>query len=209
MNGEIYIFGSLITGNIDSGSDVDVLVIDESRYRNKYPSDWSFYTQERILELFKQGTLFAWHVYTESICIHPKDSEGFLYSIGKPSNYGNARSEIDSLLRIAIDSVNELKNNSPSWVFELGLIYMATRDIAMAASMQILGEFCFDKYAPFFITGNQFPLNKKEYFQIMNCRRATTRGIDIKSGHTDFNPLINKLHSVVEWCEDIKSKVAL
>ncbi|HFK5599129.1 TPA: nucleotidyltransferase domain-containing protein, partial [Elizabethkingia anophelis] len=61
---EIYAFGSVVRGDIDKFSDIDLLILkdinEELPEINK--EQFSIYTYQRISELWKEGNPFSWHL---------------------------------------------------------------------------------------------------------------------------------------------------
>ena len=173
---EIYIFGSIVRGEVDPGSDVDVLVIVEGRQRLRFPPHWSVYSRARLTSLYKRGTLFAWHLHKEAVPVFIPKDPGLLARLGQPSPYSGAFHEVCSLRRIMNDAVEELHSGTPSPTYELGLVGMACRDIAMAAIPALEGHFTFSKLSPLLLKKPTFPLSKEAYNMLCDCRRSSTRG---------------------------------
>ncbi len=172
---ERYVFGSLVNGDFDTGSDVDVLVISDNE-NISCPDEWSVYTEGGIKTLYEKGSLFAWHLYLDAVPVSKEAIENdFLRNIGKPAEHNNAYQEVIELNQVATSSLSELEGTNASIVFELGLIGLAIRDIAMTTSLKINGRLCFSKYAPFDLGRLSLPLSKEFYFQLVQCRRATIR----------------------------------
>ena len=61
----VYAFGSICRGEIDYGSDVDLLAIVERFVPELDPSKFSIYSYSRIEQLWDEGNPFAWHLATE------------------------------------------------------------------------------------------------------------------------------------------------
>lgn len=173
---ERYVFGSLVNGDFDTGSDVDVLIVSDSEDLS-CPRDWSVYSEKGIRTLYEKGALFAWHLYLDAVPVSKEAIKNdLLRRIGKPNEYKTSHQEIIELSQVASSALSELERIDASVVFELGLIGLAIRDIAMAAGLQINGQLCFSKYAPFDLGNLSLPLPKELYFQLVKCRRATIRG---------------------------------
>ena len=205
---ELYLFGSVITGDVDSGSDVDVLVvIDDLKNRENYPDAWSVYSRQRIEELFRAGTLFSWHLYLDAILIYPSTSLGLIQSIGEPSEYTSYIVEVEQLVKLARNSVEEIESCTKSWIYEYGLLYVAARDIAMASFKKLNDRFVFSRFAPFELKRNIFPFTKKEYEYLMQCRRATTRGLKVIPNTTIQQMIEHKCDDFLHWCENILGSI--
>lgn len=174
---EFYVFGSVCRGEPDPGSDVDVLVIsDQPGAARELPTAWSIYSTKRLRQLFARGTLFAWHLYLEAVPIWPRGEPGFLKRIGPPAAYAGAKREISDLQKILRSAVTEIEHGTPSPVYEFGLIALACRDTAMAASPVLAGHFDFSRHAPLALSAARFPLTQRQFDYLLACRRATTRG---------------------------------
>ena len=84
----IYAFGSVCRGEIDIYSDIDLLAItDKSSQFNEL--SYSVYTHQKIIELWKLGNPFAWHLFWESKILFSSDGNDFLKSLSKPAQYKN------------------------------------------------------------------------------------------------------------------------
>ncbi len=204
----IYVFGSILAGEVDSGSDVDVLVLAEAPDAACYPPEWSVYSLGQLREIFARGTLFAWHLYLGSKLLYPAEGPDILDGFGKPAPYyPNAVSEIRALREIALTAMDELAAETPSWIYERGMLYVALRDTAMAAS-SILGEFCFSKHAPLRIsTSTDFPLTKAEYDHLMDCRRGCIRDPESEKRFSDGEFVLRKRSALDAWLRAIERKV--
>jgi hypothetical protein len=205
---EFYVFGSLTSGEVDAGSDTDVLVVlstgDEAA---EFPISWSVYSLERLKSLFQRGTLFAWHLHYDAVKVWPKTGQGLLHSIGSPAPYTDAHAEIDALISMARAASDELSDGTVSPVFELGLLYTASRDVAMAAAPHLLGRFTFSRFAPLFYTDPAFPLSRAEYEFLMQCRRATTRGISVPCDVSPADAVLRKLPLLLNWFNHVLRSV--
>jgi hypothetical protein len=121
-------------------------------------------------------------------------------TLGKPASYTQAADEITYLLTVGQRVVAEVAGGSPSLIYELGLIYLVARDIAMAGAPQLIGHFTFSRNAPFDYEKIPFPLTREEYMYLMTCRRAATRGLAfVRDDRTEMS-LIAKAHDVLRWC---------
>ncbi|WP_158768854.1 nucleotidyltransferase domain-containing protein [Paraglaciecola sp. L1A13] len=205
---ERYVFGSLVSGDFDSGSDVDVLIIRSNDGLSSFPPDWSVYTKERIEELYRKGTLFAWHLYLDAIPVSASAvSNDCLRKIGQPSDYVNAYSEISALSKLLKSSIAEIINNSPSKIYELGIVALTLRDIGMSASKALTGNFNFSKFAPLMLGEFSAPISETYYKSLIECRRATIRGHKTKFTDELLTELFQVEKKLLAWANNIKDKV--
>ena len=86
---EIYLFGSVVRGEADEFSDIDILIViddcSEDEYiewKNKFakyldiPVYWiSLYRHSKILRMHEAGSYFLWHIKKEGKEIYSRDNE--------------------------------------------------------------------------------------------------------------------------------------
>jgi len=178
MKHDIYVFGSLMRGEVSPTSDIDVLVIPHGpQGREQYPDTWSVYTTKTLEGYYRTGRLFAWHLHLESKCVFTSGAVPFLESLGKPAPYTTWREDIADLEVIMNDALAELRSGTNSLMYELGLVHTAVRDIAMSASWRLLPAPSFSRDAPF-ILPLPCPLSSQVYQAAMLARHSSTRGAE-------------------------------
>lgn len=175
MSYDIYAFGSVTRGDVSPTSDVDILVLDDAPCSSHFPQTWSVYSKATVSKYYETGRLFAWHLHLEAVLLHSSAANGFLASLGKPSPYATAAEDIAALRELLSSSIDEIRQGSPSQLYELGLVYTALRDVAMSASWQLLEKPSFSRYAPYDLTPS-CPLPRAAYDVAMRARHASTRG---------------------------------
>lgn len=204
MSADIYIFGSAVRGEVKCNSDIDVLVImNESCKRSDYPDSWSVYPKTTIKKYFDEGRLFAWHLYLDAKCVFCNGSTSFLQDLGKPSEFISFDEDFSSLKILIFSSLAELRNNTQSEIFELGIIYTALRDIAMVSSIKLLNRPCFSRYSPYQLP-LIFPISNELYESMIAARLNSTRGTGFSENPVELS---NKLLSsrINEWIEELES----
>lgn len=204
MNHEIYVFGSATRGEISPSSDLDVLVIRDGPAPGMYPPSWSVYSRATVESYYSAGRLFAWHLHLEATRVYPRSGSGFLSDLGEPAPYGTMADDLADLEHLLAESVHELKDGSPSQVYELGLAYTAIRDIAMSASWALLGKPSFSRYAPYKIP-IPCPLPPAIYHTAMSARYASTRGLPLPMDYSAAAEYF-KTSSVLEWAELVRRR---
>lgn len=201
----ISIFGSATRNDTDHLSDIDLLVLVED-HKGTVPVDEifllfsgeqqkklsiSWYGENKLKEMFANGHLFAWHLFLESTPLNQSVKISEL--LGKPSDYNTALVDIEGLIELLNSTRNELINKSPNIIYELGLIYLAARNIAMSASWHLLEKPEFGRYTPSIIKNPEFPINRNDYEVLMKCRMASQRGLC-------FYPTVNYAEAI-EMCD--------
>lgn len=207
-NSERYVFGSLVSGDYDKGSDIDVLLIADETTPS-CPDSWSVYTKQGIKNLYKKGNLFAWHLFLTAIPISTSAIKNdFLRTVGEPTSYDSAINEIEELRQVAELSFNELLEKTPSVIYELGLLAVSIRDIAMAASLEINGKFNFGKNAPFELGEYSLSLPEKLYTFMISCRRATIRGFEpSESAAQKVKTTLSEREKILQWIDKLLAEV--
>lgn len=199
---DLYIFGSVVRGEVSPTSDVDVLVIPLGNEPSQYPNAWSVYSPATIKSYFEAGRLFAWHLHLEAKCIHSANPAPYLSLLGAPAPYSSAGKDIDELEGMLRDSLREMRNQTASVIYELGIAYTAIRDIAMAASWALLGKPCFSRNAPFLLP-RPCPVSRKAYAGAMLARHSSTRGSD---HDIEIEYIVQELMTapVLSWVRDLR-----
>jgi Nucleotidyltransferase domain len=119
----VYIFGSVGRGQYDDRSDLDLLAVvrdglgkvaEEDVFAHvpphlrKLKPGISWYGQNRLTEMYKNGELFAWHLYLETIPLF--EQARFLESLGKPSPYMEAREDVASFHKVLQEIPQQLRS---------------------------------------------------------------------------------------------------
>lgn len=212
-NYSLYLYGSSARGDAVAHSDVDILVLfDSGSSVNKkdiiIPShlrssvgndDISYYSFERIKEMYKEGHLFAWHLHNEARYINGgPDKLGIL---GKPNVYQGFNEDAVSLLNLLKSIPENVKENPRNVVYEAGLAYVCARNIAMSASYYAPNGLTFSAYAPFHLgyDDNQFPLSPEKYDALRNARLSGSRGLDAPDIHAEL--LLPSVEKLLIWCK--------
>lgn len=187
----VRVFGSVARGDADSNSDLDILaIVPDNRKPPEEPlgdfiikmfgrkGSISWYSYNRMQELYKQGHLFAWHVFLESKQVAPVGGSDVLKYLGEPSRYTTADKDMASLLEI-LSSVKKATIESPrNAVYEAGLIYVCTKNIALIASSFGNRQLDFSRHSPYHIKirSLEFLISRGDYDLLIEARHAGMRG---------------------------------
>ncbi len=165
-----------------------------------------FYRRQ-IEDLHRRGTLFAWHLFLDAVKVFPRSGVGLVPKLGAPAPYTESESEIRALAELGATAIDECRKSTPSVVFELGILYLVSRDVAMAASQLALGRFTFSRFAPFEYRHVAYPLTRAEYQYAMGCRRCSTRGGSLSRDSLAERALLGKAADLLQWWGTILSEV--
>lgn len=182
----VSLFGSRSRSDDDADSDLDILIVVangtgrtqpqiitelvEAKF-NKKPS-LSWYGFRKIKALYSSGDLFAWHLHLEASTVAGTPLTGL---IGNPSSYRTALSDIQDLHRIATDVEKTISVCNANSVFEMGILYVCARNIAMSASWYLAARPSFGRYSPYHLSV-PFNVEPDTYEVMLRCRMASQRG---------------------------------
>jgi predicted nucleotidyltransferase len=185
---ELLLFGSAARGTADDRSDYDVLVaLDSNSHFDKQEviarveatigrqAGISIYGMKRLSSLWADGSPFAWHLHLEGRPLVGSEAR-LLEKLGEPSPYRTAAADSEAMVQL-LHTVVQASADPGSTCYEAGIAYVCSRNIAMFASIGLLGTFDFSRAAPFALSATvPFPLTTSEYDTLISARHATTRG---------------------------------
>lgn len=202
---EIYAFGSIIRGEVDQFSDIDLLILKDKEeiLKDINKEQFSIYTFDRILEIWNEGNPFSWHLFIESKCLFSNSEIPFLKSLGEPHKYNNVKNDLNKFYNLFQSSKISILNENYSIDFDLSMIFLSIRNFASCFALGYLNKFEFSrnsaiKIAPFSIDINYFVYNK-----LMDARILSTRGIGNSITKDDLNIIINEFPKIEIWFENL------
>lgn len=176
------LFGSHARGEADEGSDIDVLlVLDDGTVGPPLMDlpgkpDISIYSRDKLEQMFRDGHLFAWHLFLESIPYCSTRSEAWFRSLGKPAEYREAQQDIAQFMGILEEALAGMASED-CYVFEAGIAHLAMRNLGMILSYVHRGVPNFSRYSALQLPKEIAPsISSREYEMLLACRRASTRG---------------------------------
>lgn len=198
---EIYAFGSVIRGEIDGLSDVDMLILKDNDevLKNINKEQFSVYTFDRISEIWSEGNPFSWHLFVESKCIFSSNKVPFIQSLGKPSKYINVNNDLDKFYHLFQTSKSSILNESYSIDFDLSMIFLSIRNFASCFALGYLNKFEFSRNSAIKIDSFSIDLNDFVYKKLMDARILSTRGIGNQITKDDLNMIINEFPKIDDW----------
>ena len=198
----IYIFGSVIRGEIDQYSDIDLLLISDEPIENIDPNKYSIYSPERIKELYAEGNPFAWHLYYESKLVF-SSSQDFLLELGKPKLYANCKSDLLKFKKLFDDSVASINENDFSIIFDLAMIFLAIRNFATCYTLGSYEKPIFSRLSFEKLYDYPLKLDEKIKDMLMMSRISSTRGIEYNIENKSLTLLKLNLGKIENWFNKI------
>lgn len=202
---EIYAFGSIVRGEIDEYSDVDLLVIKD--LKEKIPEidkeRFSIYTFERLSQLWEEGNPFSWHLYSESKCLYSENSIPFLKSLGKPNPYINHLNDLNKFHKLFLDSKLSIESNSYSLDFDLSMIFLAIRNFASCFSLGFLKIEEFSRDTALKIGEYSIQINITTYNRLKASRILASRGIGDRVTENELKEIMNEFSTIEKWFNEL------
>ena len=207
MTKYIYAFGSICRGEIDKFSDVDLLMIVDDLSHAKELHNFSYYQEDTLKRLWKEGNPFAWHLYSESKLIYSYDNIDFIQSLNKPALYKDAKKDITYLFEIFLSAKESLLNNSKSTVYDLSVVFLVIRNIATCFELGVNRKMIFTRNSPLFLTHPKLNISKVVFNVLSTCRIISTRGIGKKPTNDEISESILSLEEIENWINSIQNQI--
>lgn len=198
---EIYAFGSVVRGEIDKYSDIDLLILKGKGeiLPNIDREQFSIYTYERIFELWNEGNPFSWHLFTESTCIYTSNELSFLKSLGEPNKYGNIKTDLDKFYKLFITSRYSILNKRYSIDFDLSMIFLSIRNFASCFSLGFMEKFEFSRDSALKLQQYSIEINQNVYDRLKKSRLLATRGIGEIISENELKIIVNEFPEIENW----------
>lgn len=198
----IYVFGSVVRGEIDQYSDVDLLLITDEKIEDIDPNKYSIYTPQRIQEMYKEGNPFAWHLHYESKLVYTNDTN-FLEDLKSPEPYKNGKEDLIKFQKLFVDSLKSIEEDEFSLTFDLAMIFLAIRNFATCYSLACYDRPIFSRTSFEKLTDFPLVLDDKVKNVLMRSRINSTRGINYNIQELELSLLLNQVEEIKEWFNKI------
>ena len=195
----IYAFGSVCRGEIDSDSDVDILVIGGKEPSQYDPSIYSVYSYDRIEELWREGNPFAWHLFLESRLLFASDNNDFLRSIDRPSRYKKCVEDCEKFLSLFCEAREALNTGRHNVVFELSTIFLSIRNIATCFGLGVRNHPDFSRSSAIRMGSDSAPICDSVYRVLERSRILCTRGRGREITNNELRAARESLEKVYDW----------
>lgn len=200
----IYAFGSVCRGEVDLGSDVDLLACVCGQSDRFDPEKYSIYQYERLQALWKEGNPFAWHLHLEAKLLFSSDGSDFLGGLGVPKPYGMGEEDCAKFQQLFDRSFRELENSFNSATFHLSCIFLAIRNFATCHSLS-LGEPIFSRMSPLMVTP-RLEIDSKAFSVLTRARLLSTRGFGENISHEEIDFTTRAVAIVPSWMDALRSQ---
>ncbi|WP_052593390.1 nucleotidyltransferase domain-containing protein [Aureispira sp. CCB-QB1] len=207
----IYAFGSVCRGEIDPSSDIDLLVVinktEQNPYRQFNMEQYSVYSFERLNKIWIEGNPFAWHLYTEAKFLFSDNGENLLENIPPPSPYTNEERDCKKFYNLFLESMDSLKENPNSQIFDLSMIFLAIRNFASCYSLGVLKQYNFSRFSALKLGEDSLNIPPLIFSILERARILTTRGIGEKINTSEISKVISQEISLKNWFSSLNKKI--
>lgn len=204
MTQHIYAFGSICRGEVDRGSDIDLLACSDSSNSHFDPKKFSIYTYERISQLWEEGNPFAWHLHLESRLLYASDGEDFVERLGAPHPYKNCQADCEKFQRLFNESCEALRVSKNSAIFHLSCIFLSIRNLATCYSFRD-GVPIFSRRSPLMIA-SKLDIHEQEFDLLVRARILSTRGIGVIFSSEEIDKVLSSLPVISNWMINLLSE---
>lgn len=210
---QVWLFGSFARNSTEDTSDLDVLAVCEGEcveqiepWVREHVSfdgqiDISHYTKKRIIYLAGQGSLFTWHLKEEGIPLY-EDSAWLRELFARMPSYVNHEADLAVLVQIVEDVAGSVFESSNSSIFDAGVLSTAIRNTAIILT-NFIGHTDYSPQSPHTLgllePSLKLTIARAQYERLIECRRATERGILADSMKLDVRMLRSSIEHVKRW----------
>lgn len=198
----IYIFGSVCRGEVDLGSDVDLLACVPCREGQFDPNVYSIYTYDKLKKLWQDGSAFAWHLHLESKLVFSSDGTNFLKSLGSPSEYVLGDTDCQKFNSLFETSSNELEVSEKNYVFNISCMFLAIRNFATCHSLQ-KGQPVFSRNSPMLVNP-PLDIDPSIFSILVRARLLSTRGYGEVIENFEVARVLKATKNIAAWMHDLR-----
>lgn len=200
----IYAFGSICRGEIDLGSDIDLLACVDDQAKQIDPEKYSVYRYERLQALWKEGNPFAWHLHLESKLLFSTDGSDFLGGLGVPAPYSEGAGDCAKFKQLFERSYHELGNSSNSATFHLSCMFLGIRNFATCHSLS-MGRPIFSRSSPLMVTP-RLEIDPEAFSILTRARLLSTRGYGENILDDEIAATIKAVAIIPHWMDALRSR---
>lgn len=202
----LYAFESICRGEIDYGSDIDLLAIVERFVPELDPAKFSIYRYSPIEQLWDEGNPFAWHLATESKLLFSSVQTDFISELGRPNRYAQASRDCRKFQRLFRSTRVALERVTNSPVFELSTAFLAIRNFATCYALS--KSICeFSRYSPRRLGDKSLPISDGAFCALQKSRALSPRGYGIMIAENEMAMVLREFTAIADWINELLNEV--
>ena len=195
----IYAFGSVCRGEIDQGSDIDLLACINNTAPQIDREKYSIYQYDSLKKLWEEGNPFAWHLYLESKLLFSPDGCDFLRNLGKPGPYLASANDYAKFKNLFDKSYLELAQSPKSTIFHLSCIFLAIRNFATCYSLSIEMPI-FSRKSPLMVNP-PLDIDIQAFAILTRARLLSTRGYGENFTPEEISTTMKSIVKIPAWMD--------
>ena len=201
----IYCFGSIARGEMTKDSDIDLLaIIGDEKDRDRLDSEkYLIYSYDKLADLWKEGSRFAWLIHTEAKLIFSDDGKDFVKELKVPSPYARRLRDSENFYLIFKDAQESILGENKSTTFDLSTIFFAIRSFAISYSMREEATTTFSRRSSLKLGDKSLPITEN-VFEILNkARLLATRGYGNPLNDDEIKHAIESIPVIDKWMGEL------
>jgi hypothetical protein len=195
----IYAYGSVCRGEVQLGSDIDLLAVVDGPAARFDPVDYSVYPYGRIMELWAEGNPFAWHLFMESRLLFAQDGIDFVRTLGQPERYARWHKDSEKFCQLYLAAIDVLAVRRDTTVFELATIFLSIRNLAICYSLRTGASPVFSRRAFEELGADSLNLDPRTCKILEDSRILSTRGFGTRPSEDDVAHVLLHRAGIDGW----------
>jgi hypothetical protein len=202
----IYAYGSVCRGEVEPGSDIDVLAIADTQPERFDASIYSVYPYGRIRQLWDEGHPFSWHLHLEARLLYARNGQDFLCNLGQPAPYATWPADRDKFHQLYRGATDVLAVRRDTTVFELATIFLAIRNLAICYSLRVGQNPVFSRRAFERLGPRSLRLNERAIKTLEDARILSTRAYGDMPYEEDVANVLDSLGTIEPWIASLTAE---
>lgn len=205
----IYVYGSFCRGEYSQGSDLDLLAISDAGTERFDPMRFSVYSPSKISDLWERGNPFAWHLSLEARMIFASDGADFLSSLGRPQPYRESAEDCERFLALFREAADSASSTPEPMVFDLGVMFLAVRNIATCYALGVMGCGKFSRDAARQLGDKSVPVDDAAYRILERARLLSSRGFGGALSSAERRCAMQQIPALSRWMAQLVQEAKL
>lgn len=203
----IYAFGSICRGDVQAGSDVDLLAIVNDCDSRFDQATYSIYSYRRLKDLWQEGNPFAWHLSLESRLIFSSDKNDYLKSLGLPRPYTDCSRDCHKFYSLFREAKESIATRSSSRVFDLSTVFLSIRNFATCYSLKMTDQPDFSRNSALHLGQFSLAITNEAYNILLRSRILCTRGYGTNISDCELRVAASQFESINSWMALLMTRV--
>ncbi len=203
----IYAFGSVCRGEIDYGSDVDLLAIVDEHNDVFDPNVFSIYSYKRIKQLWSEGNPFAWHLAKEAKLLYSLNCDNFIEKLDTPNKYNRTKADCEKFQRLFSGALSSIESGSKSPIYDLSTMFLAIRNFATCYALGCLDLCEFSRYSAQRLGNRSLEISDDSFNILERSRILSTRGYGEIINKQEVQKVLKEAPVIYTWMNKLLKEI--